>query len=205
MLSKSSVWKAGVGLGLFTLLIAAPLAFSQDRDRDRGDRDRYWDQGRGLYTRLDPGTVIAVRTTQPIDVNYDRSDNRVYYGNIDQDVRGENGRIAVPRGSQAEMIVRVEPDNDLILDLESVVVNGERYAIRTTTNEVRSQRDNTIVGAIVGAINGGQARGQAVRIPRGSVVTFRLEQPLDMGVADSGVMRNGNHYHDWYRRDRDHR
>ena len=87
--------------------------------------------------------------------------------------------------------MRVRPDNDLILDLESVVVNGQRYAIRTESNRVQSQRDNSIVGSIVGAISGGQAQGRAVRIPRNSVLTFRLERPLDMGVADRGVTETG--------------
>jgi hypothetical protein len=139
-------------------------------------------------------------------INVERRDNRVYTGIVDQDVRGENGRLAIPRGSTAELIVRVAPDNDLILDLESVVVNGQRYAIRTDPNRFESQRDNSIVGAIVGAINGGQARGRAVRIPRDTVVTFRLERPLDMGVADRGVTRDGRHYHDYdkdYNRDRE--
>jgi hypothetical protein len=26
---------------------------------------------------------------------------------------------------------------------------------------------------------------------------------LEMGIADRGVMRDGNHYHDWYDHDRD--
>ena len=99
-------------------------------------------------------------------------------------------------------MVRVARDNDLILDLESVVVNGQRYAIRTDANRIESQRDNSLVGAIVGAINGGEARGRAVRIPRGSVVSFRLERPLEMGIADRGVTRDGYHYHDWYDQDR---
>ncbi|HWC98289.1 MAG TPA: hypothetical protein VG456_16130 [Candidatus Sulfopaludibacter sp.] len=150
-----------------------------------------------MYTRLDTGTVIPVRTNEAIDV--ERRDNRVYYGVVDQDVRGDNGRIAIPRGSNAELMVRVEPDNDLILDVESVVVNGQRYAIRADPNKVESRRDNSVVGAIVGAINGGEARGRAVRIPRDSVVTFRLERPLEMGVADQGVDRDGHHYHDYYR------
>jgi hypothetical protein len=126
----------------------------------------------------------------------------VYYGIVDQDVRGGNGRIAIPRGSNAELIVRVARDNDLILDLESVVVNGQRYAIRTDPNRVESQRDNSIVGAIVGAVTGGEVRGRAVRIPRNSVVTFRLDRPLEMGVADRGLTRDGYHYHDYYDRDR---
>src|SRR6478735_7398523 len=109
-------------------LFLSPLAFGQDRDRDR-DRDRDFDRGRDRITRLEPGTVIPVRTNDMIEVG--RRDNRVYTGIIDQDVRGDNGRLAIPRGSTAELIVRAAPDNDLILDLESVVVNGQRYAIRT--------------------------------------------------------------------------
>jgi len=154
-------------------------------------------------TRLQAGTVIPVRTNTAIDV--ERRDNRVYYGIVDQDVRGENGRLAIPRGSSAELIVRVAPDNDLILDLESVVVNGQRYAIASDPNRVESQRDGGLVGAIVGAINGGQARGRAVRVPRDTVITFRLDRSMEMGVADRGVTREGSHYHDWYDRDRDHR
>jgi hypothetical protein len=199
MLCRSSELKAGIGVALLTLCLA-PLCSAQDRDRDRDDRN--WDRDRGVYTRLEPGTVVPVRTNQAIDV--DRRDNRVYYGTVDQDVRGTNGHIAIPRGSNAELIVRVAADNDLILDVESVVVNGQRYAIKTDPNRVESQRDNSVVGAIVGAINGGTVRGRAVRIPRDSVVTFRLDRPMEMGVADRGVTRDGNHYHDWYDHDRDH-
>src|SRR6202049_429299 len=174
------------GAAMLLSLGHLPSASAQDRDRF-GDRDQYRDR----FTRLEPGTVIAVRTQDWINV--ERRDNRVYTGIVDQDVRGENGRLAIPRGSTAELIVRVAPDNDLILDLESVVVNGQRYAIRTDPNRVESERDNSLVGAIVGAINGGQARGRAVRIPRNSVVTFRLDRPLEMGVADRGVSRDGRH------------
>ena len=34
-------------------------------------------------------------------------------------------------------------------------------------------------------------------------MTFRLERPLMMGVADRGIMRDGRHYHDFYRDYRD--
>src|SRR6202043_1165336 len=97
-----------------------------------------WDRDRGMYTRLEPGAVIPVRTNDRIDV--ERSDNRVYYSTVDQDVRGDNGHLAIPRGASAELIVRVAPDNDLILDLESVVVNGKRYAVRSDANRMESQR-----------------------------------------------------------------
>jgi hypothetical protein len=188
---KKSGLTAFVGVASLAITASAPLCLGQDRDRDRD-----WDRDRGIYTRISPGTVIPVRTNNAVDV--ERRDNRVYYGTVDQDVRGENGRIAIPRGSNAEMIVRVAPDNDLILDLESVVVNGQRYGIRSDPNRVESQRDSSLVGTIVGAINGGQARGRAVRIPRDSVITFRLQRPMEVGVADRGVTRDGSHYHDWY-------
>jgi hypothetical protein len=81
------------------------------------------------------------------------------------------------------------PDNDLILDLESVVVDGQRYAIRTDPNRIESEPDRSIVGAIVGAVSGGEIRGRAVNVPRDTVVTFRLERPMEMGVADRGVTR----------------
>src|SRR5579862_6125020 len=126
----------------------APALLGQDRDHDR-----YWDRDRGVYTMLQPGTVVPVRTQDPIDV--ERTDNRVFNGIVDQDVRGDNGRIAIPRGAHAELIVRVARDNDLILDLESVTVNGQRYGIRTEANRVESRPDNSIVGNILGAINGG--------------------------------------------------
>ena len=143
-----------------------------------------------------PAPRIAVRTDEPINV--ERTNFSFFGGTVDQDVRGGNGRLAIPRGSHVELIVRVERDNDLILDLDSVMVNGQRYAISTDPNRVQSQRDNSVVGSILGAINGGEAQGRAVRLPRGSLVTFRLDQPLAMGVADRGVDRGGYHYHDYY-------
>jgi hypothetical protein len=151
--------------------------------------------------RLDAGEAIAVRTNQAIDV--ERQDNRVYTGTVVDDVRTRGGRIVIPRGSQVELFVRVARDNDLILDLESIVANGERYAVKAAPNRVESRDD--LVGSIVGAISGGQIRGRTVRVPRDAVVNFRLERPLDVGVPDRGVDRNGFHYHDRDDRDRDNR
>jgi len=191
MLVKKIIPPAILILSLSALAVGQDRVRTGDRDRDRdrdGDRDR--------ITRLEPGTVIPVRTNEFIDV--ERRDNRVYTGIVDQDVRGSNGALAIPRGSSAELIVRVAPDNDLILDLESVVVNGQRYAIRTDPNRIESQADRSIVGAIVGAVSGGEIRGRAVKVPRDTIVTFRLDRPLEMGVADRGVTRDGHHYHDWY-------
>jgi hypothetical protein len=80
-------------------------------------------------------------------------------------------------------------------------VNGQRYAIDADTKQLDT-RDYGLIGSILGSIPGVEVRGRSVRIPGGSVLGFRLERPLTMGVADRGVTRDGFHYHDWYRRDR---
>jgi hypothetical protein len=156
-----------------------------------------WDQNRNVFTRLERGMTLRVRTNSGIDTA--QTDYRVYTANVDEDVRGDNGRVAIPRGSTAELIVRTDRGGDLVLDLESVSVNGERYAVQADPKQIDTA--DSLVGAIVGAIKGGDVRGRAVRIPRDTVMDFRLNRPLNIGVADFGVTRDGNHYHDYYRRD----
>ena len=180
--------------GLLTLsaLCLSTLALAQDQDRSRN-----YDRDRDRITTLVPGTVIPVRTNESIDV--DKGDYRVYTGIVDQDVRGNDGHLAIPRGSTVELMVRFSRDNDMVLDVDSVSVNGVRYAPKTYIKRIESQPDNSLIGSIVGAINGAEVHGRAVRIPRDAVVTFNLRQPLTMGIADRGVDRNGYHYHDWER------
>jgi Terminase RNaseH-like domain len=75
-----------------------------------------------------------------------------------------------------------------------------------------------VIGAIIGAIAGGGkgaaigggigaaagagtqvlTRGKTVNVPAESLVTFRLQQPLRTGGADSGFNRDGQHYHPGY-------
>jgi hypothetical protein len=185
--------RAVSGLLVILALCVSPAASAQDRDRPRdGDRGRDPDR----IARLEAGTVVAVRTNEAIDV--DKGDNRVYTGIVSQDVRGNTGRLVIPRGSDVELIVRITQNNDLILDLESVVVNGQRYGLKTEPSRIESRRDDSLIGGIVGAISGGEARGRAIRVPRDSVVTFRLQHALDIGVEDRGLMRDGRHYHDYY-------
>jgi hypothetical protein len=163
--------------------------------QDRRDRDEV------RLTRLEPGMSITIRTSESI--NTSQPDYRVYTGFVDQDVRGDNGRLAIPRGSTVELILRRSRNDDLLLDLESVAVNGERYAVRTDPNRiVGTSGVDSLVGSIVGAISGGHIRGRDVRVPRGTELTFRLERPLEMGVADYGVTRDGHHFHDYYGRGR---
>jgi hypothetical protein len=180
-------WASGTTI-MLSLAVSSLVAAAQGN----------WDQNRNVFTRLERGMMLRVRTNAGIDTA--RTDHRVYTAIVDQDVRGENGRLAIPRGSTAELIVRTDRVGDLVLDLESVSVNGERYAVQADPKQIDS--GDSLVGAIVGAIKGGDVRGRAVRIPRDTVMAFRLDRPLNIGVADRGVTRDGNHYHDYDRRDR---
>jgi len=129
-------------------------------------------------TRIDAGTQILVRTNQNID-NSER-DNRVYTGTVDKNVRGEDSRLAIPRGSQVELMVRTARDGDLILDLESVVVNGQRYALASDAQRMESREGlgqnrrtaehvggGALLGTIIGAIAGG-GKGAAIGAAAGA-------------------------------------
>jgi hypothetical protein len=118
-------------------------------------------------------------------------------------VLGRDRRVAIPRGSTVELMVRGSRNNQLILDMESVDVNGQRYAVQTDPNQiVGTAGSDNVIGSIIGGINGRRVRGRDVRIPRDQLMTFRLQRPLDVGVADRGVTRDGSHYHDYYGRGR---
>lgn len=188
--SRFSIRKmSGIAVGL--ALGFSPLIVSAQPGQNRG----------AAYTRLDPGITIPVRTNEPIDSN--QTDYRVYTGVVTQDVLGKDRRVAIPRGSTVELIVRGSRNRELTLDMESIDVNGQRYAVDTDPNQiVGTAGSDNIIGSIIGGISGKRVRGQNVRIPRNQLMTFRLQRPLVVGVADRGVTRDGNHYHDYYGRGR---
>src|SRR5262245_13279555 len=123
---------------------------------------------------IDAGTTIMVRTNESINAKED--DGRVYSGVVDQDVRNRRGDIAIPRGSDVELVVRETSGDQVSLDLDSVTVNGERYGIETENTIVESERKDgigtnkrtaehvgggAVLGAIIGAIAGG-GKGAAI-------------------------------------------
>lgn len=103
------------------------------------------------------GTTIPVRTDDAIDAR-DAGDGRVYSGVVDRDVLDENNRIAIPRGSDVELMVRDIGHHTLALDIEAVVVNGERYGV-TTYDVTRhgNDKDNVGVNKRTGKFVGGGA------------------------------------------------
>ncbi len=122
---------------------------------------------------LATGTAVPVRTTQEINVN--NVDGQVFSGVVDQDVLDANGRVAIPQGATAELIVRKTTNNDLSVDLDSITVNGERYGVVADQSAVgtsgtlesgaktigKNKKTATYVGggALLGAIIGAAAGG----------------------------------------------
>ena len=158
-----------------------------------------------------PGTRIQVRTDQPIHLRA-WDEGRIYPATVAHDVYGRDGNLVLPRGANAELIVRKLSPDEMALDIESVTVNGTRYALDTTGPEYHMpsaeyQNGTGLLGAIVGSVTNGQAevvtRGPEIRVPPDSVLTFRLVEPLHVVTwAEPGFNRDGNHYHqpaEWYR------
>ena len=134
---------------------------------------------RNARATIDSGTTLAVRTNESIDVR--AADGLVFLGTVDQDVLDTNGEVAIPRGSSAELLVRRSSDDEMILDLDSVTVNGQRYAVLADSNTVGTSGGikagaetiganrktaeyiggGAILGTIVGAIAGG-GKGAAI-------------------------------------------
>ena len=159
----------------------------------------------GWAATVPPGTEITVTPDQGVNVSkWDRG--RIYPGHVANDVLARDGRVAIPRGAYAEMIVRQTGPNELVLDLESVTVGRNRYALDTSGPGFNANNYNNgggIIGNIVGAIAGVETRGQTIRVPAGSLLRFHTEAPLRVvDWPDPGYTERGYHYHrdhDWYR------
>ena len=178
------------------------------------------------WNYVDPvpaGTTIQVRTTEAIDSQ--SIDGRIFRGVVENDVRDTQGQLAVPKGATAELVVRRGPDNELVLDLDSVTVHGRRYGVDATRNRIgggvdirnsglganketaRNVGGGAVLGAILGAVIGGGdgaavgagaqilTKGRRVNVPAEALLSYRLQSDMLLDVQDSGFDREGRHYH----------
>jgi hypothetical protein len=213
-------------------------AMAQQYPDQRNSRDREENYQGNRSDVIPAGTQIPVRTDQMIDAR-DRSDGRIYTATVAEDVLGPGGRVVIPRGARAELIVQNVGEKDLTIDLDSVTVEGRRYMVNAQTYDNARRTElgknkrtgeyvggGALFGAIVGAIAGGGkgaaigaaaggaagagaqvlTRGPQIRIPPETMLTFRLNQPLEVGRGrysqDNGYDNDGYHYHnDYYHRE----
>ena len=171
-------------------------------------------------TRIEAGSVVTVRTEE--EIRADRSDDRVFTAIVDHDVPDASGQLALSRGTRVELVVKAAEGHELVLDLESVIIDGQRYLVRADENVETSKGlganrrtaeyvgGGAALGSIIGAVAGGGkgaliggvvggaagaggevlTRGHSVRVPRNTLLTFRLERPLELGGGAHRGFRN---------------
>src|SRR5215467_4642025 len=162
--------------------------------------------------QIDPGTFIGVRTEQDIASDRaDGRVFPARVAEDVWDDYSRLAVPAIPAGSPAELVVRTARDGDLVLDLDSVIAHGQRYVVSAQAERIQSDRSlsnnapaliggGAVLGTIIGAIAGGgkgaavgaaagaatgaglSIRGRSVRVPAGSVLNFRVDRPLVVGV-----------------------
>ena len=74
------------------------------------------------------GATLSVRTNDTIDAR-DTGKGRVYSGVLDRDVFDDDNRLVIARGSDVELMVRDIGHHSVALDLDAVVVHGQRYSV----------------------------------------------------------------------------
>jgi len=129
---------------------------------------------------LPAGTSVPVRNEETID-SAKAVEGQVYAAEIASDIHDDEGAVVLPRGANANLVIksatkggRFKGTSDLVLDLVSVSVDGQRYDLDASdiTTKGRSglganKRTGAFVGgaaavgAIIGAIAGG-GKGAAI-------------------------------------------
>jgi hypothetical protein len=120
-------------------------------------------------------TEIAVRANEKIDTR-NTSQGTSYSAQVDRDVVDANGRVIIPRGAEARLVVRRVNDNTLALDLQSIRVEGRTYNVDTSSGHQNGAgRDGlgankrtgefvgggAVLGTLLGAVAGG-GKGAAI-------------------------------------------
>lgn len=129
---------------------------------------------------LPAGTQVSVRTEDTID-SATAVEGQAYPAEVANDVLDANGDVVIPHGSNAQIVIRsaskggrFHGTSDLVLDLQSISVEGQQY--RISTSDVRESGKQGLgankrtaeytgggaaLGAIIGAIAGG-GKGAAI-------------------------------------------
>ncbi len=129
---------------------------------------------------LPVGTQVSVRTEDTI--NSDTAiEGQTYAAEVVEDVLDANGDVVIPHGSNAQIVIRsaskggrFRGTSDLVLDLQTISVEGQQYGISTTDVSKKGKPGfgankrtaeytggGAALGAIIGAIAGG-GKGAAI-------------------------------------------
>jgi hypothetical protein len=138
----------------------------------------------GQSDTVSAGTDIPVRINEAIDAR-SPSDSRIYTAVVDREVTDNSGRVIIRKGSNAELILRDLSQDTVVLDLESVAVDGRRYTVSTSPETITAEDSRkeggvgankrtgkyvgggAVIGSIIGAIAGG-GKGAAIGAAAGA-------------------------------------
>ena len=129
---------------------------------------------------LAEGTKVSVRTEDAIN-SASAVEGQTYAAEVTDDVLDANGDVVVPHGSNAQVVIRSASKggrfrgaSDLVLDLQSISVEGQQYTVSTTDLKESGKQGlgankrtaeysggGAALGAIIGAIAGG-GKGAAI-------------------------------------------
>jgi len=129
---------------------------------------------------LAEGTKVSVRTEDAIN-SASAVEGQTYAAEVTDDVLDANGDVVVPHGSNAQIVIRSASKggrfrgaSDLVLDLQSISVEGQQYTVSTTDLKESGKQGlgankrtaeysggGAALGAIIGAIAGG-GKGAAI-------------------------------------------
>lgn len=147
-----------------------------------GKRPRVFTGGansQGVSRTLPAGTEISVRNTDAIDSKTARVGQK-FFASIDKDVLDNTGALAIPKGSDAELIIETSMGggmtsaSELELDIDAVTVQGTRYEVATSDYLQKGKQGigankrtaemaggGAALGALIGAI-AGHGKGAAI-------------------------------------------
>lgn len=126
------------------------------------------------------GSEVSVRTNEAID-SKTAAEGQTFGAQVTREVRDANGVVVIPRGANARVVIksasqggRIKGRSDLVLDLQSVTIAGQRYALDTVDVTKQGKQGvganrrtaeytggGAAVGAVIGAIAGG-GKGAAI-------------------------------------------
>jgi hypothetical protein len=149
-----------------------------ERPRDVSRRDDLNNRDRDLSSRDDlsnrsleapAGAELIVRTARAIDSRDARADD-TFSAIVEQDVTNASGRVVIPRGSTAQLVIlRLSSGGatggaEMALDVESIAIDGRRYLVGTTD---LTRDSDTGIGTnrrTAEAVGGGAAIGSIIGV-----------------------------------------
>jgi outer membrane lipoprotein SlyB len=155
---------------------ATPPTAAGSAPRPRPDRSTI----KTTTFEIPAGTQVSVRNEELIDSSK-TVEGQTYAAEVTNDVLDAKGAVVIPRGANAQLVIksvssggRIRGASDLVIDLQSVSVDGQQYSISANdivkegkegvgTNKRTAEYagGGAALGAVIGAI-AGQGKGAVI-------------------------------------------